>query len=256
MAELSGDEGLLSCYVGDNLRDTHSLVAHRIAKVTYDEFMAMRKSEDIAIANRASATRQVAKSVFFGFLFKAAAPKLAETLGITEDEAQTYIDAINEAFPGIRKYQEESSNFAETYGYVPITGGTRRHLASLVTSDDKWVASKALRQAGNARIQGAAANQIKTVMSNIWDSNLIETTSFKWLFCVHDEVVISSNAADTTEIIQTVHEFMIKPFLSKLPSESSIGVGRNFGQLLEQPEKAFSGGVFDSQMLQEAVNTL
>ena len=256
MAELSGDEGLLSCYVGDNLRDTHSLVAHRIAKVTYDGFMAMRKSEDTAIANTASATRQVAKQVFFGYLFKAAAPKLAETLGITEDEAQTYIDAINEAFPGIRKYQDESSKFAETYGYVPITGGTRRHLASLVTSDDKWVASKALRQAGNARIQGAAANQIKTVMSNIWDSNLIETTSFKWLFCVHDEVVISSNAADTVEIIQAVHEFMIKPFLSKLPSESSIGVGRNFGQLLEQPEKAFSGGVFDSQMLQEAVNTL
>lgn len=46
---------------------------------------------------------------------------------------------------------------AETLGYVSLLGGTKRHLAKLVTSEDKWEASKALRQAGNSRIQGAAA---------------------------------------------------------------------------------------------------
>lgn len=256
MAELSGDENLLSCYVGDNLRDTHSLVAHRIAKVSYEEFMAMRVSEDKAVADKAKAIRSVAKSVFFGYLFGAAAPKIAETLRITEEEAQGYIDAINSAFPGIRAYQEASAEAAETLGYVNILGGSKRHLAKLITSEDRWVASKATRQAGNARIQMAAANQIKTVMSDIWDSDLLDTTSFKWLFCVHDEVVISSSPEETVEIVKRVHQHMTKPFLSKVPSESSIGVGRNFGQLLEQPEESFRGGVFDSVMLQKAVDSL
>lgn len=257
MAELSGDENLLSCYVGENLRDTHSLVAHRIAKVTYDEFIAMRNSEDKAIKDAATVTRQLAKQVFFGFLFGAAAQKLAETLGITEVEAQAYIDAINAAFPGIRRYQEESSKMAETLGYVPILGGTRRHLAKLVTSEDNWEASKALRQAGNARIQGAAANQIKTVMSDIWDSNLFETTSFKWLFCVHDEVVVSAEPSDAVKVLKQVHQKMTRKFLSSLPSESSLGVGKNFGQLIEL-EKPFAAlkVEFDSEVVQEVIKEL
>lgn len=256
MAELSQDEGLLSCYVGSNLRDTHSLVAHRIAGVTYEEFMAMRRSEDKTISSSASAIRRIAKGVFFGYLFGSAAPKTAETLGITEEEAQTYIDAINSAFPGIKRYQEESSNMAETLGYVSLLGGTKRHLAKLVTSEDKWEASKALRQAGNSRIQGAAANQIKTVMTKVWDSHLLDDTSFRWLFCVHDEIVVSTDAHDTVDVIHEVHKIMTEPFLKSLPSESSLGVGKSFGALLEQPENEFSGGRFNKEMLQKALDSL
>lgn len=256
MAELSRDEGLLSCYVGDDLRDTHSLVAHRIAGVSYEDFMTMRKSKDKAISSQASAIRGIAKSVFFGYLYGSAAPKTAETLGITEEEAQTYIDAINSAFPGIKRYQEESSNMAETLGYVPLLGGTKRHLAKLVTSEDKWAASKALRQAGNSRIQGAAANQIKTVMTKVWDSHLLDGTSFKWLFCVHDEIVVSTDAHDTVDVIHEVHKIMTERFLGSLPSESSLGVGRSFGALLEQPENEFSGGSFNREMLQKAIDNL
>jgi 5'-3' exonuclease len=256
MAELSQDEGLLSCYVGNNLRDTHSLVAHRIAGVTYEEFMDMRMSEDKTISSSASAIRRIAKAVFFGYLYGSAAPKTAETLGITEEQAQTYIDAINSAFPGIKRYQEESSSLAETLGYVPLLGGTKRHLAKLVTSEDKWEASKALRQAGNSRIQGAAANQIKTVMTKVWDSHLLDDTSFKWLFCVHDEIVVSTDAHDTVDVIHEVHKIMTEPFLKSLPSESSLGVGKSFGALLEQPENEFSGGRFNKEMLQKAIDSL
>ena len=257
MAELSKDENLLSCYVGENLRDTHSLVAHRIAGVTYEEFMVMRKSEDKAVKEKANDIRQVAKQVFFGFLFGAAAPKLSETLGISVEDAQGYIDAINTAFPGIRTYQDESSAMAEKLGYVPIIGGTKRHLAKLVTSENKWEASKALRQAGNARIQGGAANQIKTVMTDLWDSDLIETTSFNWMFVVHDEVVISADKKDAAKVTKAVHEAMTKDFLSLLPSQSSIGIGKNFGQLIELEKPLEALGVdFDYDLVQDTVDSL
>lgn len=256
MAELSQDPGLLSCYVGDNLKDTHSLVGHRIAGVTYEEFMAMRKSPDAEVATKANSTRQLAKLVFFAYLYGGAAAKIAETLGISESEAQSYIDAIHLAFPGIKRYQDESSQMAEKMGYVPIIGGTRRHLAKLVTSDDKFEASKAKRQAGNARIQGAAANQIKQVMTRIWDGNLPETTSFRWLFPVHDEVVIAGKRDDMPLIIEEVHKIMTLPFLGSVPSESSIGIGKNFGQLIEMPENEFKGGKFNRQLIVDAIEKL
>ena len=81
VADYSMDENLLGCYIGDNKRDTHSIVGARVAGVTYEEFMAMRKSEDEEIAGKAAAIRQIAKVVLFATLYSAAAPKIAETLG-------------------------------------------------------------------------------------------------------------------------------------------------------------------------------
>ena len=110
---------------------------------------------------------------------------------------------------------------------------------------------------GNVRIQGAAANQIKTVMSDIWDSGLLEETSFKWLFCVHDELVFSSAPEDTTKVVEKVHRLMTKQFLTLLPSESSIGIGKNFGQLIELEKPLAALGVgFDAATVQKAVDSL
>ena len=257
VADYSKDENLLGCYIGDNKRDTHSIVGARVAGVTYEEFMAMRKSEDGEVAAKAAGIRQIAKVVLFATLYSAAAPKIAETLGIAEDEAQTYIDAIFGEFPKVKDWKLESETMAEQLGYVTLAGGTKRHLAKLITSEDKWEASKALRQAGNARIQGAGANQVKTVMSKVWDSDLFETTSLKWKFPCHDEITFAVHPSDATSTIGRVHQMMTAKFLETVPSESSIGVGLNYGQLseLEKPLAALGVG-FDAGVVQKAIDGL
>lgn len=257
VASYSKDPALLSCYIGDHKRDTHSIVGARVAGVSYEEFIAMRKSEDKEVASKAAGIRQIAKIVLFATLYSAAAPKIAETLGIQENEAQTYIDAIFGEFPEVKKWKQESEDMAERLGYVTIAGGTKRHLAKLITSNDKWEASKALRQAGNARIQGAGANQVKIVMSKVWDSNLLDTSSLRWKFPCHDEVCFSVGRADGVEVIQRVHGMMTEDFLGNVPSESSIGVGLNYGQLteLEKPLAALGVG-FDAGVVQKAIDGL
>lgn len=257
VADYSKDENLLGCYIGDKKRDTHSIVGARVAGVTYEEFMAMRKSEDEEVAAKAAGIRQIAKVVLFATLYSAAAPKIAETLGIAEDEAQTYIDAIFGEFPKVKDWKLESETMAEQLGYVTLAGGTKRHLAKLIMSEDKWEASKALRQAGNARIQGAGANQVKTVMSKVWDSDLFETTSLKWKFPCHDEVTFAVHPSDATSTIEKVHQMMTAKFLETVPSESSIGVGLNYGQLteLEKPLAALGVG-FDAGVVQKAIDRL
>ena len=257
VASYSKDPNLLGCYIGDHKRDTHSIVGARVANISYEEFMAMRNSSDKEIAKKAANTRQISKVVLFATLYSAAAPKIAETLGIGESEAQTYIDAIFGEFPAVKKWKEESESMAETLGYVTIAGGTKRHLAALISSEDKWEASKALRQAGNARIQGAGANQVKEVMSEVWDSDLLDTTSLKWKYVVHDECCWSVRKEEAVPVIKAIHSMMVRDFLGNVPSESSIGVGLNYGQLIElEKPLAVLGVGFDAATVQKAVDSL
>ena len=257
VASYSEDENLMSCFVGDRKRDTHSIVGAKSAGVSYEEFMAMRKSDDKVVAAKAAAIRQRCKQVLFAVLYSAAAPKIAETLGIPEPEAQSYIDAIFNEFPKVKVWKEASEAMASTLGYVTLAGGTRRHLARLIASDDKYEASKALRQAGNARIQGAGANQVKVVMTKVWDSDLLDTTTLQWKFVVHDECCFSAHASDAAVVTQRVHAMMTADFLGNIPSESSVGIGKNYGQLVEL-ERGFAdlGVDFDLPLVQKTIDGL
>jgi DNA polymerase I-like protein with 3'-5' exonuclease and polymerase domains/5'-3' exonuclease len=235
MADYSLDPDLLTCYIGkpEELRDVHSIVACKIADCSYEEFRRRLKKGTQQEQDEAGMQRQRAKITLFAVLYGAAAGKIAEGLGISEDEAQSYIDAIFEKFPKVKDWKEATEDQVKEHGWVPIHGGSIRHLAALVRSDDKYVASKAMRQAGNARIQSAGANQIKQVMSDIWDSNLLDHYDYRWYFSVHDETVHSVHKNDAEAVIPILHGFMTKQFLNVVPSKSSIGLGKNFGQLIE-----------------------
>lgn len=234
-ADYSKDKNLSLCFVGskDQLRDVHSMVACKIAGVTYDEFAQMRKSEDPEVALKADRIRHTAKTCVFASFYGAMAPKIAESLGISESEAQTYIDAIYTEFHGLSAWKTGVENFASKNGYVDIKGGGRRHLRDALIGDDKWVAQKALRQASNASIQAAGGNQIRTVMGRIWDSDLIDSYDFQFYWPLHDEIVVSVSAESAPEVIGKLHSFMVEPFLDVIPSASSIGIGRTYGDLIK-----------------------
>ncbi len=246
------DPNLLSCYVGrpDQLRDVHSIVACKIAGVTYDEFRSHLKGMDKANADVASKIRGIAKVVLFASFYGAGPAKIAEGLGITVEEAQSYIDTIYGQFPGLAAWKKSTEQFAATKGWIPVLGGTRRHLREALLSSNSYEQGKALRQASNASIQSAGANQIKIVMSSVWDSDLLERFEFRWMAPVHDEIVVSVVKDHAVEVIRELHSFMVAPFLDGVPSASSIGLGRNFGDLLEL------GEVFDPDKINAALVTL
>ncbi len=99
-------------------------------------------------------------------------------------------------------------------------------------------------------IQSAGANQLKTVMSAVWDSDLFEKYDVRWMFMVHDEGCLSVAAKDVVPVIEQVHKFMTAPFLDGLPSASSIGLGKTFGTLVEL------GEVFDADKIDGALNEI
>jgi DNA polymerase I-like protein with 3'-5' exonuclease and polymerase domains len=99
LGDYSRDENILSAYIGDPPRDLHSFTAAMILGLSYEEFRARFESKDEAIASEANLARQRGKTVFFASSYGAMAPKIALGLGISEELAQTYLDALDKVFP-------------------------------------------------------------------------------------------------------------------------------------------------------------
>lgn len=245
-AQLSGDENMRSAFIGDNKVDLHSMVGAKILGISYKEFMERLGNNDPA----AKAARQAGKICNFSGLYGAGAANIGETLGVEKSVAQGYIDSKNQSFPGLLTYAAESETLAREKGFVPLLGGGVRHLGPLINSSDNYTAAKAVRQAGNARVQGSAGNQVKRVMSRIWDTDLIERYDYRWIMSIHDETVHSVDRAHALEVSKVLHGFMVEQFLEVVPSASSIGIGRNFGQLIE------IGETMDEEKFNKALDTL
>ena len=70
--------------------------------------------------------RRRAKAINFGIIYGISAFGLANNLGIARGEAQNYINAYFERYPGIRDYMERTKESCRALGYVETIHG--RHL--------------------------------------------------------------------------------------------------------------------------------
>lgn len=257
-AELSGDEAMTSCYVGDNLRDMHSLAAIAAAPymwgqaVSYAEFQAMRKSADPAIAAKAKKLRDDAKTVGFASQYGAMAPKIAETMMCEESIAQTFLDARDEAFPGIGAWSKSVQAQAYELGYAQTMMGARRHLAKALSNENKWERASAERQVGNFWIQSSGAEMAKLAMARVWQSGIVTGKYDAVFLCpIHDELVFSVHKDQAAEFIAEAHACMVAQYSTmKIPLESSIAIGKTFACDVD------IGTVPDAEVIKKAIAKL
>jgi len=257
-AELSGDVAMTSCYVGENLRDMHSLTAVAAAvqmwgqAVSYDEFQAMRKSSDEVIAAKAKALRDSAKTVNFASQYGAMAPKIAETMMCTEEVAQAFLDARAEAFPEIIAWDLRVQEQARKLGYSQTMMGARRHLREALSNENKWERSKAERQVGNFWIQSSGAEMAKLAMARVWSSRICTGKYDAVFLCpIHDELVFSVHKDQAAEFIAEAHACMVAQYSTmKIPLESSIAIGKTFACEIEV------GTVPDAELIKKAISKL
>lgn len=259
MADFSQDANMLSCYIGDNKKDIHSLVAVSSApfiwgeSVTYDEFAAMRKSETAEAAERAASLRTKAKTVNFATQYGAQAPKVSIQLKSTEEEAQKFIDAKEATFPGINRWKDEVENAAADTGLAYTKMGARRHLRETVRSPNSWDRSRGARQASNFCIQGSGSEMAKQALTSMWESGLFTHSGLRARFVapVHDEVVFLCHRDDVVEVVRKAHAFMVAPYADMgVPLESSLAIGRTFKAETEL------GETFTEEQIKEAVDAL
>lgn len=258
MAELSGDEALTACYVGEKILDVHSLTAVAAAvimwgqEVTYDAFQAMREMpKDSEEYKKAKKLREEAKTTNFATQYDGQAETVSHNLLCDEETAQKFIDAKEKAFPGIAPWKDKVRAVVEERGYATTMLGGRRHLAHVFREGNKWEIMRAGRQGPNFEIQGSAAEMTKLAMVRIWDSGVFTNGKYdcQFYFAVHDELVYSVAAKDAVPVTKIVHACMTEQYAGmKIPVISEISLGRNYGQQEEV------GPVADPDLIMKAVN--
>jgi DNA polymerase-1 len=150
-----------------------------VAHLSKDENMQAAFREGVDIHRRTAALvlgipqeevtgeqRNLAKMVNFGLIYGMSAFGLADRLGIEQEQAANFIRDYFDAFPGVRKYQEDAIATAQELGYVSTLMGRRRYLPE-IRSRNFQIREFAKRTAINSPIQGTAADVLKLAMIQI-----------------------------------------------------------------------------------------
>lgn len=257
-ADRSQDKNMLACYIGENLKDPHSITAsgamvkkwgrekvNELIEMVgmgdaigsedfeYKLFVKLHKGvTDEAIHKMADDLRKVAKNVNFGAQYDAQALTLAFTIIIPVKDAQDFLDAREKMFPGVTVWKDNVRARVERLGYATTLKGARRHLAKLL--QDRATVNKAGRQGPNFEIQGSSAEQTKLAMARVWDSGVCWKYDCRFYAPIHDELVFSIHKDHAVEAIRIIHACMTQQYHDMtVPCMSSISLGPNFGQQIE-----------------------
>ncbi|MDG2000828.1 MAG: DNA polymerase I [Alphaproteobacteria bacterium] len=217
LAEVANIEPLIKAF--KNNIDVHTLTASQV-------FMVDKE-------NVTSAMRRNAKTINFGIIYGQSAFGLAKQLNISRTEAKEYIELYFNQYPGIKKYMENTQDFARRNGFVETIYGRRCYIPS-INDKNPMIRAGAERQAINAPLQGAAADIIKRSMKYFPEILIKNNIDAKLILQVHDELVFECASVDVDRLIAIVKSEMINApqpgFKMKVPLEVEIGIGNNWDE--------------------------
>ncbi len=194
-------------------RDIHATTAAKVFKVALEKV-----TPDM---------RRKAKEVNFGILYGSTAFGLSQNLGISRTEAAEIIESYFTEFSAIKRYMDDSINFARENEYVETILGRRRYLRD-INSRNITTRGFAERNAINAPIQGSAADIIKIAMILIHRWLQREQLKTKMTMQVHDELVFDVHKDEQDYVKKKVIELMRSAVILDVPMEVEVGIGKNW----------------------------
>ena len=241
-------------------KDTHSLFAWMVFRKECEELGCTCVAD---VKKKAPQWRKAVKAVEFAYMFGAAAPTIAQSASCSVEQAQEYIDRLNQGFKGISRFASEGSKFVRKNGYIVINKFTGHKL--WWWDHDKWLerqkrfsepgfwdvykqkhkgtgdaiaqevrehfqaASKYDRLARNCPTQGSGACITKLACINLFnwivDNNYFNKV--KLVAVVHDEICCEypEELVDFPKILEKTMEEASTHYckFSKIPAEASVG---------------------------------
>lgn len=171
--------------------------------------------------------RRAAKTINFGILYGMSAFGLSQNLGITSREADQFIRAYLDRYPGVKSYMDETLAAAEREGKVETLYGRARWLPD-IQSKNRNLRENARRMAINARIQGTAADLLKMAMLAVDRRLRRDFPEVKLLLTVHDELVFEVPTEQGEAVAQAVREEMEGVAALQVPLLVEVGWGANW----------------------------
>lgn len=213
LAHLSMDNTLIETFHKNG--DIHSTVAQSLFGVS-----AEGVTQDM---------RRAAKVVNFGIIYGMSPFGLAKELGITQREAQHYIDEYFDRHRLVRRFMDTMVEEARTKGFVRTILGRMRFIPEL-NNNDPSVRLIGERAAMNTPIQGTAADIIKMAMIAIHRAVTKERLSSKLILQIHDELLFEVREDEADRMEDLVRREMEGIVSLAVPLKVSIGIGRNWAE--------------------------
>jgi len=213
MAHLSADAGLLNAFT-EGL-DVHRATAAEVFGVAPDQV-----SNDL---------RRSAKAINFGLIYGMSSFGLAQQLGLSRSQAQSYIDLYFARYPGVKNYMDNIREQAREQGYVETLFGRRLYLPE-ITSRNAARRQYAERTAINAPMQGTAADIIKRAMiaADAWLQR--QNPDAKMIMQVHDELVFEISENELDNCTAQIRTIMCSAAELDVPLIVDIGIGDNWDE--------------------------
>ena len=212
MAHLANDAGMQKAFAEG--KDIHRSTAAEIFGVSLEEVT--------------SEQRRNAKAINFGLIYGMSEFGLSNQLGISRQEARTYMDAYFNRYPNVLQFMTDIKAKAAEQGYVETLLGRRLYLPEIKSSNGMR-RKAAERVAINAPMQGTAADIIKIAMIGI-DKAILGDENIKMIMQVHDELVFEVKAEMVEHYSQLIKMEMEKAIKLHVPLIADVGVGDNWDE--------------------------
>lgn len=175
--------------------------------------------------------RNYAKTINFGIIYGMREFRLAKEIGISRQEAKSFIERYFSKYPGVKQFIEETQHKAVLDGYVTTMFGRKRRIPEL-NSRNRNEQQGGLRAAFNTIIQGTAADIMKIAMIRIKQEIDGGTLKALMILQVHDELVFEvspQNMKESATRISHIMQNATSPFFDlNVPLLVDLSIGPNW----------------------------
>ena len=214
-AHMAEDQTMISAFRAG--QDIHATTAAAIYNIPLDEVDRDQ--------------RRHAKAINFGLIYGMSPFGLTRTTDLTLAEAENFVEAYFERFPGVKSYLDQTRKLAADQGYVETLLGRRRYFLGLKSQSNYNVRSREEREAINAPIQGTAADIMKIAMIRTHKALSESALSARMLLQVHDELVLECPVEELGETARLVRDVMEASYELSVPLDTDARQGKNWGEM-------------------------
>ena len=185
--------------------------------------VAYAKGEDIhaKTATLVGCTRAQAKTINFAYVYGAGVQKMADTLGVSAQDARRFMKMYRASYQEVPALREKVVSLVRGRGYAKTLLGRIRPISGINIPEgpERWHAE---RLAFNTPIQGGAADIMKLAMVAAHSAGLP-------LVCqIHDELTIEVPVARETEMATALVAAMEGAYPLKVPLVADVKVGKSW----------------------------
>lgn len=150
---------------------------------------------------------------------------------IGEQRATEIVNALLDAIPALRKFEQWTESFIRRHSGVYSLDGRWCDL-SLEMAGDEWLQRRAIRRALNYPMQASGAGIIGDAMARVAACPVLASTGYKLVLQVHDELVMEGPAENVAEAGEILRQHMTSATANGIallvPLQVTVGHGTDY----------------------------